>query len=408
MRGAVKIADRLLRDRRGSVAQIFAFGFPALAMIAVGAVELSVVASHRQTMQEAADAAALSAAGQLGVAKEGAEERAKAFAMAQVADILSTDAITPEAQLVEGGHGVKVTLSGVRSSFFGNLLPPGGFKTTVSSTAVVMNGAPLCVLASGTKDAMQIGDTGQLKAGGCLVHSNQDLIVDSSAKVVAAMVETSGRASGTISPAAQVGAPPIEDPFAKLATAPPGPCTDSGKVKAERGVTEKIPAGVHCGRWEATKGAILELAPGEHYFAGDDAELKISDDSKLFGKDVVLIFAKKSKLTFQDQAVVDLEGRRTGALAGFLIILDRDNDRTLDIWSDSVDNLLGVIYAPNAKLKVMGKEAVAEDSDWTVVVAKEIELKDAAKLTINSNYSSSLVHTPQGVGPNSLGARLQK
>ncbi len=146
------------------------------------------------------------------------------------------------------------------------------------------------------------------------------------------------------------------------------------------------------------------MEPGEHYFRS--GELVIKDDSTLWGRDVVLIFDKDSKLTFQDQAIVDLEGRKSGDHAGFLIITARDNTRDLSIWSDGVDNLLGVIYAPAAKLQVMGKQAVAEDSDWTVVVAKEIELKDNAKLTINSKYASSLVPVPQGVGPNSVGVAL--
>jgi len=41
-----------------------------------------------------------------------------------------------------------------------------------------------------------------------------------------------------------------------------------------------------------------------------------------------------------------------------------------------------------------------------VVVAKEIQLKENAKLTINSNYSSSLVPVPQGVGPSVAGSKL--
>lgn len=50
---------RLLRDRSGSVVQMFALGLPALAMLSVGAVELSIVASHKSALQSAADAAAL-------------------------------------------------------------------------------------------------------------------------------------------------------------------------------------------------------------------------------------------------------------------------------------------------------------------------------------------------------------
>lgn len=387
---------------------MFAFGLPVLAVVSVGAVELSIVASHKASLQAAADAAALNAAGQLSVARQGVLDRTEAFALRQLDSVGTLDKVTVEASLVNDGAGVKVDILGVRGSFFGDLLPPGGFKTRASATAVAMNGLPLCVLANRQKggQVLRLTDSAQIRANGCLVHSNQDVVLDGGSALSAGAVQASGSAKGNITPGASVGAPVQPDPFASLPTKSNAACVDSGKLKADRGVTTNVPAGVHCGKWEASKGAVLHLGPGEHYFRG--AELNIKDDSKLYGRDVVLIFDGKSKLKFQDQAIVDLEGRKSGTHAGFLIVTDRDHANDLEIWSDSVDNLLGVIYAPAAKLLVVGKEAVAEDSDWTVVVAKEIELKENARLTINAHYSSSLVPVPQGVGPNSAGAALTK
>lgn len=395
---------RFLGDRAGSIVQMFALGAPVIAIISVGAVELSVVASHKATLQAAADAAALNAAGQIGVAKEGALDRAKAFAQHQLNGVDTLSKVDVSAEFVE--NGVKVSILGVRGSFFGNMLPPGGFKTQVSSTAVTMNGLPLCVLA--TKDVGQkvlsLKDSAQIGANGCLVHSNRDITAEQASKIFAGAAQASSTASGSINPAASVGAPRTDDPFASLPVSNSGPCIDNGKLKVERGATETVPAGVHCGDWEAGNGSILKLAPGEHWFR--KAKMRVRDDAKLYGRDVVLILDKDSKLEFHDQATVDLEGRKSGALAGFLIITDRNHTNDLEIWSDGVDNLLGVIYAPAAKLHVDGKQAVGENSDWTVVVARQIELKGQAKLTINSNYSSTLVPVPQGVGPSSVGSKL--
>ncbi len=385
---------------------MFAFGLPAIAMFSIGAIELSIVASHKATLQAAADAAALNAAGQIGVAPEGVLDRAKAFALGQLTEVDGLGVVTPSAEIVNDGKGIKVSLVGVRGSFFGDMLPPGGFRTEVSATAVTMNGLPLCVLASEKSKAkgLNLLDSAQIKANACLVHSNKDVSAEASSTLQAGAVQATGSASGKITPSASVGAPETPDPFAALPTTTGAGCTDFGGVKSTKGAITTISAGVHCGKWEAEKGAELRLEAGAHYFR--KAELSIKDDSKLFGRDVVMIFDKDSKLKFQDQAVVDLEGRKTGDHAGFLIITDRNHTNDLEIWSDNVDNLLGVIYAPNAKLLVIGKDAVAEDSDWTVVVAKEIQLKENAKLTINSNYSGSMVPVPQGVGPTSQGATL--
>jgi hypothetical protein len=89
-------------------------------------------------------------------------------------------------------------------------------------------------------------------------------------------------------------------------------------------------------------------------------------------------------------------------LAGFVMISARDNTKDLDIWSDNVDELLGVVYAPNAKIQVDGKAEVAEDSEWTVLVAKSIEVKGSASLKLNTDYTTSLVPVPQGVGPGAV------
>jgi Flp pilus assembly protein TadG len=404
MNWAGAFLKRFLGDRSGSVVQMFTLGVPIIAVLSVGAVELAIVASHKATLQAAADAAVLNGAGQLGIAREGLLERTEAFALRQLNGVGTLSTVTADAEFVD--NGVKVSILGVRGSFFGNMLPPGGFKTTVTSTAVSMNGLPLCVLAqrqTGTK-VLNLQQSAQIKANGCLVHSNKDVVAEAASSVHAGAVQATGAASGSISPSASVGAPTAPDPFAKLPTDTLKPCTDPGGVKSTAGVTTKIQPGVHCGRWEAEKGAILELQPGEHFFRG--AELIIRDNSKLVGRDVVILFDPASKLTFQDQASVDLEGRTTGTYAGFLIVADRQHVRDLEIWSDNVDNLLGVIYAPAAKLLVIGKDEIAEDSDWTVVVAKEIQLKEKAKLTINSNYSSTLVPVPQGVGPSSAGSKL--
>ena len=61
--------------------------------------------------------------------------------------------------------------------------------------------------------------------------------------------------------------------------------------------------------------------------------------------------------------------------------------------------LLGTIYIPNATLEVTSKGAVAQDSDWSVIVAQSVKLSNAPTLVINTNYVGSGVPVPEGVGP---------
>ena len=87
---------------------------------------------------------------------------------------------------------------------------------------------------------------------------------------------------------------------------------------------------------------------------------------------------------------------KTGPLAGFLIVGARDNKHDFRIAADNVENLLGTIYIPNAKLVVEGKEEVARDSAWTVIVAQQVELKGDPTLVMNTDYNIGGVPVPVG------------
>jgi hypothetical protein len=76
------------------------------------------------------------------------------------------------------------------------------------------------------------------------------------------------------------------------------------------------------------------------------------------------------------------------------------------MWSNNIRNLLGVVYIPEAKLIVQGTDQIAEQSAWTVIVARQLQLKGSPTLVINRNYAVSDVPVPTGVGNVNTEARL--
>jgi hypothetical protein len=84
----------------------------------------------------------------------------------------------------------------------------------------------------------------------------------------------------------------------------------------------------------------------------------------------------------------------------------RANTQDFVISADNVESLLGVLYVPNARLIVEGHSDIARDSAWTVIVAKEVQLRGSPSLFINANYDASNVPVPAGVGPRAGGVRL--
>jgi hypothetical protein len=310
-----------------------------------------------------------------------------------------------------GQRAIRVLLRGHRTSFFANMLPPGGWNFVGDATASTAGLVPLCVLVSGStgNQLLYVKDSGRINAPACLVHSNRDIEVDGAGTLTAASVQAVTTARGPMSPSASTGAAPIDDPFLDLDLDKTKKllCTvldlTVKRIKVDSGV-HYVPAGQHCGGIEARGTATIVLEPGEHFFLG--GHLTVRDNARLEGTDVVLFFDKQSKFDFKDHALVSLDGRKTGEYAGIVMGGTRDNTQDFIISADNVESLLGVIYVPSARLVVEGDADVARDSAWTVIVAREVQLKGSPSLFINANYDASDVPVPSGVGPRTGGARL--
>lgn len=101
---------------------------------------------------------------------------------------------------------------------------------------------------------------------------------------------------------------------------------------------------------------------------------------------------------------MSLEGRKTGSFAGFVIVTDRSMTTPFAISTDPARLLHGTLYLPQAPLLISGSSnRVADQSPWTVVVAKSLQLSGSPDVVINAGYGTG-VPVPAGVGSN--GARL--
>jgi len=393
----------LLREARGGTAVIFALGAPALALLACGAIDLAALNSDHSAMQDAADATALAMAKQLGIATAaGIQARATDYADAQLGPIATKDSVTVTTTIAADNSSVTVAIAGTRQSFFGNLLPPGGWALTAQATASTLGELPLCVLSSGTGGAnnLLVQNSSLLTANNCLVQSNQNITADSGTTVTTGLAQAAGTATGPIAPAPQSGAPTISDPFSSVnVSVPPGICDP---IDLLAGITPLLSGpllGIHCANVTVQSGETLQLAPGVHYFKSGTLTMK--GNSTLSGSNVVLIFDSDASFVFQDSSNIDLTGMQSGPLAGFVIATTRTNANTFTISSDSAHKLEGAVYIPDATLLVTGTgNQVADQSAWTVVVAQALQLQGSPNLVINANYAGSNVPVPAGAGNN--------
>lgn len=413
MRSIFRGVRNLLRDIRGSIAVKFALIVPVIALLSAGSIDLMAVSASKSRLQSIADNAALAGARSLTLAADKilAEQGAENFVKGEMSQWSDAPKYTATYAVIDAkdSRRLKVTLNGHRPSFFGSLLPPGGWHFSADATASPVGQTPLCAIGTGkgvALDAISSIGASRLMAPQCMVHSNSNILTRNTASITASLVQTVRGVTGTgIKPTAGEGAVLIEDPFASMefpslkscATQNPNP--GQGKpVVYEDNKTHYLAPGLHCFPIQVKNVTTLILEPGVHLFYKD---FSLIGTARLRGEDVFLFFDHGSDPKFTGPWIsIDLIGRKSGTYAGMVMATIAGNQPDISIPGGKVKRLLGVVYARNGFLRVDGNGVAAEASDWTVVVANEIRLAGDAALRINANYENSDVPVPNGVGPN--------
>jgi len=412
LNGVFAWARRVALDQKGSIAVKFALAVPVIALLSAGSIDLMAVSSSRSQLQSIADNAALAGARSLTLAADKvlAEERAASTVRAAMSEWQGAPKYTETYTVIEtkDGRRLRVTLNGHRPSFFGSMLPPGGWHFTGDATAIPVGQTPLCAIGTGGNnlDAISTVGASRLTAPDCMVHSNSNILVKNTALITASAVQTvKGATASGISPAAGQGAVPIEDPFASMAFPSLNPCKaqnpNSGQqwpIVYSDNKTHYLEPGMHCRPVTVMNVTTLILKPGVHLFYKN---LSVLGTARLTGDDVFLFFNNGSDPKFTGPHIkIDLIGRKSGTYAGMVMATASMNGGDISIPGTRVERLLGVVYARNGILSVTGNGEAAGKSDWTVVVANRIQLSGTATLRINANYEDSDVPVPAGVGPN--------
>ncbi|MFT4074509.1 MAG: pilus assembly protein TadG-related protein [Asticcacaulis sp.] len=399
-----EVCKAFWQGRHGNVSLIAALAAVPVALAITGVVEITDTANARNRLQDAADAGALAGAGQLAIATVG---------QTQVGQTAVTVADQSISQSGSGGqttapvftaavdtHAGTVTVTGqsTHKALIG-FMGFGDMTLSVTATAENVQRVPLCILQTDKSGGIKVQGSARIRATGCAVHANADIKVASGALIQAEAAQAVGTVSGPVEPAGRSGALPIDDPFANMDLSSKKLCnvveTSLLPIQLGSGNMSLAP-GLHCLPITVIGTGTLFLQPGDHYFL---APLIMTDNSTLRGDDVSLIFGIGNVFNFSKNATVRLTARKSGPNAGFLIATSRDNVGTFSIASGNVSQLLGTIYIPSANLVVDTPGNVAQDSAWSVIVAKTLTLKQNPVLTINTNYSGSGVPVPEGVGP---------
>ena len=448
---------RFHRDTHGGVLVIVALMAPVLMGLSAAAIEFGGVVKRRTELQRAADSASIAGVNQFKLANaDDAAAIRTAQAMAQ-AQARSSSGGTPQiaAAVLNNHSAVQVNISETVSLSMGRLLNMPTLDIAVRSTAKLSGTTRLCLLALDplAPGAFHMESSAQLTATDCSLYSNSldpAGIQGENASVAKAISTCSAGGfsgpSSNFTPPPSTGCPPMRDPLIDKQGPIPGTCIDLGFFANPKkfvfpiddpayGVnivssTVTLNPGTYCGGLHLTKKANVTLNPGIYIMK--DGPLVMDKNSSLVGTNVAFYFTGvRGGLLFDQKSSVSLTAPKDGPLAGILLFEDRlappplppllplDGKgpakaapggivaaREYRIISDDARTLLGTIYLPVGRLIIDAAKPVADQSAYTVIIARMINLYDGPNLTLNARYGSTDVPVPKGVGPSSADTQL--
>ncbi len=158
--------------------------------------------------------------------------------------------------------------------------------------------------------------------------------------------------------------------------------------------------GVYCGGINIIGGDV-KLKPGTYIL--NNGGLNVMNGGKLMGDHVGFYLTGAlglSTVQLAPTSTVSLTAPKTGDMSGMLFFEDRKVLFKFPhiIASNDARSLVGTIYLPGNTLEINSQKPIADQSDYTVIIARKFDMKDGPELVLNTDYENSFVPVPEGVG----------
>jgi hypothetical protein len=272
----------------------------------------------------------------------------------------------------------------------------------------------------------------QITAKDCVVYSNsndqQGLEADQGATLNASFICSVGGYVGKgayLNPIPITDCPSMTDPLASRPRPQVGSCTSLAMVVTS---SRALYPGVYCGGLVIKGGAQVTLSPGVYIM--NNGPLIVQDNATLAGQSAGIYFTgDHGGLRFDPNTTISLTAPKDGVLAGFIFFEDRTVSnpvppppgplgilpppppgsppmRQYQISSNNAQQFLGTFYLPAGRLIIDANRPVAAQSAYTVIVTRQIDIMNGPNLVLNSDYASTDVPVPDGVGNATQKARL--
>jgi hypothetical protein len=406
-RGFLRRAKHFLAAHGGNFALTFALIVTPLAAAVGAAIDYSRLANSDSRLQEALDAAVLSAAIETGTEDQRKKQGQNVFdantqspCMATVSFTFAVDEVSAKVSCA-----VKTTFLGVLgiSEFAVN-------ASAAAGTSVRTGGPCILVLEPKEKESLLLNANSFIDAPDCDVQvnsSNPDALFANSASGIDArkICVDGGWAtnSGSHFDPKPVDCDPVPDPLIAL----PVPSeANAACSKSDFVVTGKqtLSPGVYCGNFELNAGAEVTFKPGTYVVR--DGEFVVNSGSSAFGKGVFFYLTGNinPRFNINSDSHIDFSAPVSGAYAGIIFFQSRTAVADFSILnSDSSSKLEGTIYLPKSGLHLNSVGSISDATPWTAIVVDTLEINSHSILHVNTDYSGSSVPVPAGLGATSAG-----
>lgn len=352
----------LLRDERGSTVIAFAASMPLVVAGGALGVETSYWYYKDLQLQAAADAAAYAGAleKRAGSKKDAITAAANAVAIDNgfESSVGTSELHTPPSS---GSHinskSVEVILQETAPRFFTSLFLNTPVVVKARAVAVYEDAGSACVLAlhKSASKAAQFSGSSISKFKKCSVMSNSlanDAVnVQGHGSLHTSCIYSVGGVnlvSETVlddCKSAQVGVPPVGDPYGELAAPPiPEACTTAS------GST--LSAGKYCGGLTLT--GTKTLNAGVYVVSGGD--LKINANANISGSGVMFYLTDGARVSINGTATIKFSAATSGTYSGILFFGDRsDTGSTKNTFNGTADSeMTGAIYFASQAIQTLG------------------------------------------------------
>ena len=401
---------RLADSSNGNMTILMMGAIGLAAFITAGVIDFMSLTNQKQSLQSVADHAALAAAQEL-IVSAGTDERVTAVAQRFV-DASYSETHTTTAEIIDDGRAVRVSIVAAPRTFFPGPISSGVSAVGVEATAEVFGGGNVCMIGLDPESVATLNmmNRARLTAKDCAIYSNsvstKSLWLHDLARVNAGLICVAGGFQGTaesfsLSPPT-ADCPPIDDPLRDRPDPDVGSQSTCDRkftmVPPTKTVTLK--PGVYCGGISVMGGQVT-LEPGVYVMK--NGQLMVAGGGSLHGENVgFFLTGASSTIMFGRDSHISLTAPKADDMAGLLFFEDRDTKFATyhQITSRDARRLVGTMYLPKSKLLIDANNPVADQSEYTVIIAREFELRDGPELVLNTDYASSPIPVPEGVGNN--------